>query len=128
MVADVQQVLQVMQGAGYGLQVQQGDHGPYLLGKNGQSQYGVFFLACENGQNCLGMQFYTSYNAQISLEQVNQFNMDNNFARATLEKPGTVGMQMEIITLRDGISQPIFLQYAKLWMELMGDIEKVAGY
>jgi Putative bacterial sensory transduction regulator len=120
-----------MQNGGYRAELTTDDNGnPKIVGSASRSTYWVLFLDCDSSVGCLGVEFYVSYDMQTkpSLEQINQFNEDFRYIRASINQYDQPSMYMDVLIRDGGLSQDAFLEYVRLWHAIVPEFEKTINF
>ena len=97
----------------------------------GKAEY-LLFYDCTDHVDCLAVQFYAGYqlDAPVSAEAVNTWNgsLSRRFTRAFVSEDGSVSLEMDIATSRDGISERDFRDLVGLWLLRKGEFEAQIGF
>ena len=120
-----------MQGAGYRAELTTDNNGnPKIIGSASRSTYWILFLDCDSSVGCLGVEFYVSYDMQTkpSLEQINQFNEDFRYIRASINQYDQPSMYMDVLVRDGGLSKDAFLEYVRLWHAIVPEYENTINF
>jgi len=98
---------------------------------NGADEY-LMFYDCTDNVDCLAVQLYSGYqmNAPVPLATINTWNSGpgRRFTRAFIDEDGTVHLEMDIATSRDGISGRDFNDLLCLWLTRKSEFEQSIGF
>ncbi|WP_226782095.1 YbjN domain-containing protein [Oceaniglobus trochenteri] len=94
---------------------------PMITGRISRTDYWVYFLDCQGGVNCKGVQFHSGYllNRPIDAAEINDFNARFRYIRAWLNEEGNPRMQMDLLMRDDGMGPETFATYLDLWRQLI---------
>ena len=102
-----------------------------IFHEDGSAEY-LLFYDCTDHVDCLAVQFYAGYqlDAPVSAEAVNTWNgsLSRRFTRAFVSEDGSVSLEMDIATSRDGISERDFRDLVGLWLLRKGEFEAQIGF
>jgi hypothetical protein len=122
-VADQEQIRDVLQEAGYRAQLERGEEGRYIISSSGGDTFVVLFYGCdEKDENCKSVQLYAGFDPAISpsLEAMNAYARDNRFGRVYLDNDGDPCIEMDIDLEAGGMSRELFLDNIAYWEAILG--------
>ncbi|WP_164512352.1 YbjN domain-containing protein [Oceaniglobus ichthyenteri] len=128
--SDPASIQQVMLAEGYQARLTTSNGGnPLITGKISRTEYWVYFLDCQDGQNCKGVQFHSGYivDRPIDAAEMNEFNGRYRYIRAWLSDEGHPRMQMDLLMRDDGMGPETFATYLDLWRQLVSIWEEQLG-
>lgn len=128
---DPEGIQRLIQKAGYRAELSTDDEGnPKIIGNMSNSTYWIMFLDCQLSIGCAGLQFFVGYGPEYapSLEEINNFNNQYRYIRASVGDNGNPLMYMDIIVRDGGISEEAFLQYLSLWELFIPAFEDLIGF
>src|SRR5581483_7810506 len=97
-----------------------GDRYPVLRSAQEGLNFTVLFYGCNNEQirRCLSYQYYLSLKgagvADVTLEQVNQWNVDQRFGTATRTKEGAIELRLNA-NINGGVTDANFVAWLDWW-------------
>jgi hypothetical protein len=94
------------------------------------SEFSVYYYGCEDNRNCDAVQFFSGYQTDgaVRLSTINEWNMENRFARSYVSAEGSARIEMDIFMGRDGISAADFARQVSMWSRAMKDFEEFIGW
>ncbi|MDE4132947.1 YbjN domain-containing protein [Phaeobacter sp. QD34_3] len=94
------------------------------------SEFSVYYYGCDNNRNCDAVQFFSGYqtDGSVRLSKVNEWNMQNRFARSYISEEGSARIEMDIFMGQDGISADDFARQVSIWSRAMKDFEEFIGW
>lgn len=96
-----------------------------------QEEY-LLFYDCTESADCLAVQFYAGYQLDddVPLDVLNGWNggLARRFTRAFVAEDGSINLEMDIATSRDGISQRDFRDLLGLWLVRKSEFEAQIGF
>ncbi len=99
--------------------------------EEGEAEY-LLFYDCTDNADCLAVQFYAGYQLDndVQLDVLNGWNggLTRRFTRAFAAEDGSVNLEMDIATSRDGISERDFRDLLGLWLMRKGEFESQIGF
>jgi len=99
--------------------------------EEGEAEY-LLFYDCTDNADCLAVQFYAGYQLDndVQLDVLNAWNggLTRRFTRAFVADDGSVNLEMDIATSRDGISQRDFRDLLGLWLGRRSEFESQIGF
>ncbi len=127
---DPQSVITVMQEAGFQAKLEKTEAGdPMIRSASSGSRFTVFFYNCTKGADCATVQFFTGYQKKgLKLERINEWNRDQRFGRAYIDKEGEPVVEMDVDLDDGGVSTALFTDNLEFWTSIMSDFEKHIGW
>jgi len=94
---------------------------PMITSATAGYDFDIMFYDCTDNANCGSIQFYIGLSEpdQGSIQQLNQWNAENRYARAYLDEDGDAILRMDVTMPGKGISKEVFLENLGLWESLM---------
>ena len=94
------------------------------------SEFSVYYYGCEDNRNCDAVQFFSGYqtDGSVRLSTINEWNMQNRFARSYVSEEGSARIEMDIFMGRDGVSANDFARQVSMWSRAMKDFEEFIGW
>lgn len=97
---------------------------PKISCKSDGTNYGVYFYGCTDGAACTSIQFATGWEKQeVTLADVNAWNMDKRFSRAYLDEENDPMIEMDV-NLEYGVHPDNLDDTFDLWLSLMNQFKK----
>jgi Putative bacterial sensory transduction regulator len=128
---DPQTVVAAMQGAGFTAKIGTDKGGdPMITSGYSGTAFRVFFYNCTKNRDCATVQFHTGYDLDkpVTLEQINEWNRTQRFARAFLDKDNDPIVEMDIDLDDGGVSNALFLDNLEFWTSSLGEFERHIGF
>lgn len=92
----------------------------------------LLFYDCTESADCLAVQLYSGYQLDkgVPLDVINAWNggLTRRFTRAFVAEDGSVNLEMDIATSRDGISERDFRDLLGLWLVRKSEFEGQIGF
>lgn len=120
-------VMKAMQDEGYVATLGTDNAGePKISSKISNSNFSVYFYGCDNGSDCLSVQFSAGYTMDPPIAQstMNAWNEAKRFGKAFVDDEGNPWIQMDVIMMNQGVSTDVFNDYLNLWRLLIEDFER----
>lgn len=94
------------------------------------SEFSIYYYGCENNADCDSVQFFSGYQTDgaVRLSTINEWNMQNRFARSYISEEGSARIEMDIFLGQDGISADDFARQVSIWTRAMKEFEAVIGW
>jgi hypothetical protein len=118
-----QAIANLMQQAGYRAVVTTDNIGdPKIESSAAGADFSIYFYGCENGQNCLSVQFSSGYDMPngVSLQLINDWNATKRFSFAYLDNENDPFLNYDV-NLYAGVSEQNFLESLSLWDTILAD-------
>jgi hypothetical protein len=103
---------------------------PMITSSTGGTTFQVYFYNCTDNRECATVQFHAGYDFDDppSLVTMNDFNRDQRFASAYLDKDSDPIVDMDVDLDDGGMSQALFIDNLQFWQSVLGKFEKAIGY
>jgi Putative bacterial sensory transduction regulator len=118
-----QAIANLMQQAGYRAVLTTDNVGdPKIESSAAGADFSIYFYGCENGANCLSVQFSSGYDLPdgASLGLMNDWNGTKRFAFAYLDNENDPFINYDV-NLYAGVSEQNFLESLSLWDTILAD-------
>jgi len=128
---DPDSVVRALKSAGYEAEVgADKDGSPTVTSTASGSRFMIFFYNCTGGKSCATVQFFASYEVKpaVTLDKINQWNREQRFGRAYLDKDGDPVVEMDLDLDDGGVSTPLFKDNVEFWVSVLGRFETFIGY
>jgi Putative bacterial sensory transduction regulator len=122
-VADLDQIAELMKGAGYRAEIKGEKADRYIRSGSSGFNFSVFAYGCnDDGTKCRSIQFYAVFDPKVSptLEKLNEFARDNRWGRYYLDKDADPVIEMDLDLEQGGMSEELFLDNVEYWDMAMG--------
>ncbi|MBY8822939.1 YbjN domain-containing protein [Sphingomonas colocasiae] len=108
--ADHQKLVSLLQAKGYKAELIKGSDADYVRTADSGVPVTIFFLNCAKGKTgCTTIQFYTGFNdVKTTLERINDWNRNQRWGRAYVDKDGDPVMEMDVDMDFGGLSRELF--------------------
>jgi hypothetical protein len=89
---------------------------PMILARAGDINYAVYFYGCENGVNCLDLQFSAWWEMEqpLTAEFANDFNSNWVMGKVWIDDAGNPTLNMSVVGT-GGITEANFVDTLKVW-------------
>jgi hypothetical protein len=103
---------------------------PMISSSTGGTNFQVYFYNCTDNRDCATVQFHAGFDFDDppSLATINDFNRDQRFAGAYLDKESDPVVEMDVDLDDGGMSQALFIDNLQFWQSVLGKFEKAIGY
>ena len=94
---------------------------PMITSATAGYDFDIMFYDCTDHADCGSIQFYLGLSEpdQGSVENMNQWNSENRYARAYLDEEGDAILRMDVTMPGEGVSREVFMENLGLWESLM---------
>ena len=121
-VADIDQIAEVLQGAGYKLEKKEKDGDKYLSVNASGYHFLLFSFGCDDGgKKCKSVQFYAAFDPDKSPtpDAMNTYARDHRWGRVYLDKDGDPAIEFDLDLEQGGMSGELFLDNVAYWEAVM---------
>lgn len=128
---DPKTLVAALQEAGYAAKLGTDKGGdPMITSGVSGTTFQIYFYNCTDNKNCATVQFSSGYDLKdpVSLQRINEWNRDQRFGSAYLDKENDPILQMDLDLDDGGISQALFNDNVEFWASVVGDFERHIGY
>jgi hypothetical protein len=103
---------------------------PMISSSTDGTNFQVYFYNCTDNRECATVQFHAGYDFDDppSLATINDFNRDQRFAGAHLDKESDPVVEMDVDLDDGGMSQALFIDNLQFWQSVIGKFEEAIGY
>jgi hypothetical protein len=103
---------------------------PMITSSVDGTNFRVYFYNCTNNRECATVQFHSSYdfNEAPSFVTMNDFNKDQRFASAYLDKDSDPVVEMDVDLDDGGMSEALFIDNLQFWQSVLDKFETTIGY
>jgi hypothetical protein len=118
-----QTIANLMQQAGYRAVLTTDNVGdPKIESSAAGADFSIYFYGCENGQNCLSLQYTSGYDLPdgASLGLMNDWNKSKRFGFAYLDEENDPFLNYDV-NMSYGVSEQNFLDSLSLWDTILAD-------
>lgn len=124
--ADPDSIASVIRDKGFQVQVSTDDDGDPMIRADGKGyKFTVFFYGCTASHDCTTLGLYSGWTgSSADVNKVNEWNRENRFGRAYIDKEGDPVIEMDIDLDDGGMSRPLFEDHIEFWMSLMSHFAK----
>ncbi|HEX8125539.1 MAG TPA: YbjN domain-containing protein [Allosphingosinicella sp.] len=124
-------LVSALQKAGYAAKLGTDKVGdPMITSGVSGTTFQIFFYNCTDHKKCATVQFHSGYDLKTSvgLEKINDWNSNQRFGRAYLDKEDDPILQMDLDLDDGGVSSALFIDNLEFWGSVMVAFEKHIGY
>ena len=103
---------------------------PMISSNTGGTNFRVYFYNCTDNRECATVQFHAGYDFDEapSFATMNEFNKNQRFAGAYLDKDNDPVVEMDVDLDDGGMSQALFIDNLQFWQSVLGKFEEAIGY
>jgi hypothetical protein len=103
---------------------------PMITSNTGGTNFQVYFYNCTKNVDCATVQFHAGYDFDDppSLTTIHDYNKDQRFAGAYLDKESDPVVEMDVDLDDGGMSQALFIDNLQFWQSVLGKFEEAIGY
>ena len=84
-------------------------------------RYSVFFMDCEEGENCRSVTFYTWWNVTgVATETIDDWNEKTKFGRGYIDEDGNPTLELSV-NLYGGVTRENFVDNVDWWHVVVSD-------
>lgn len=126
---DPDALLAFLDGLGYPVELGVDDYGdPVIFGSASQSEFTLFFYGCTNGEDCTALQFSHIWDLpDVSLEKVNEWNVDMLWGQAYLIEEGGIGFSF-VFNVEAGVTEANLESTIATWNGALTAFEEFIGW
>ncbi|MBP6362069.1 MAG: YbjN domain-containing protein [Novosphingobium sp.] len=120
--ADLDQINEVMKGAGYKSEVKEKDGERYITVEASGYRFLLFAFGCDDAKKkCKSVQFFAVFNPSTkpTLEAMNTYARQNRWGRVYLDKDGDPAIEFDLDLEQGGMSGELFLDNVAYWEAIM---------
>jgi hypothetical protein len=128
---DPQSLVAALQNAGYaGKLGADGVGDPMITSGSSGTTFHILFYNCTAHKGCATVQFQVGFDLEKSpgLERINDWNRDQRFGHAYLDKEGDPILVMDLDLDDGGVSRALFIDNVQFWTSVLGAFQKHIGY
>jgi hypothetical protein len=128
---DPQTLVAALQKAGYRAELGADKGGdPMITSGASGTTFQIYFYNCTANKDCATVQFHSGYDLKTAtpLETLNEWNRDERFGRAFLDKDNDPVVEMDVDLDDGGMSPELFIDNIEFWTAILTDFEKRIGY
>lgn len=129
-IADPKTLVPVLQSLGYQAKLDASGKVPSIDTAAAGWKFSIHFQNCKEGKDCEDLLFYAGWEAgekKPTLEQVNEFNRDNRFGRAYIDKDQDAVIEMDVIFTDKLMSRKALEEHLDVWSMTLGTFAKHIG-
>ena len=129
-VADPPSLVAALQKAGYKAKLTQEEGKPEIESSAAGATFYLYFQNCESKEGCEDIMVQSAYNMdkdQVTVETINDFNRDNRWARAYLDKDRDACVEMDL-DLVQGVTPEYLASQFAIWKEVLTNFPEHIDY
>lgn len=94
------------------------------------TSFDILFYGCIKNLECSSIQFFSGYqmDSGFSLQQANDWNKENRFARAYSTDDGAAVIDYDVYLDGEGMSEADFGEVLSVWTRILADFEGMIGW
>ena len=116
---DPQSVVAALQAKGFQAELGTTAGEPSIVSGAGGVKFSIFFENCTDGKACTTVSFVTGFtDVDATLDQVNDWNRKNRFARAYIDAEDDPVLKMDVDLDHQGLTRASFGEYVDIWSAL----------
>jgi hypothetical protein len=121
-----------LQKEGYRAKLITDDGSPYIESAANGATFYIYLQNCKEKKDCQDVMFRSSYEKNeddaVKLEQINEFNADNRWARSYLDKEGDPVIEYDVLFTDQLVDEKMFGEALDIWNDVLGSFHKVIDY
>lgn len=124
--ADPERIAEVVRNKGFEVDLTKDDDGDPLIHAEGNGyKFVILFYGCTAGKECTTLGLYAGWTgSSADIEKINQWNRDNRFGRAYIDKDNDPVVEMDIDLDDGGMSPLLFEDHLEFWLSVIGQYSK----
>ena len=122
-VADPASLVAALQKAGYKAKLTYEDGKPEIESSAAGATFYLYFQNCESKEGCEDLMIQSAYDMAkdaVTLKTINDFNRDNRWARAYLDKEDDPVLEMDLVFAAKQMDEAEFIEGMKAWDDVLG--------
>lgn len=131
-VANPRSMAAAMQDAGYKAKVVFDDGNPYIDSAANGANFSISMENCKDHKDCQDAMIRASYEKNdekpVTMETINQFNVDNRWGRAFLDKEGDPVIEMDLLFTDQLMDKKAFEEAIGIWDETLAKFHKAIDF
>jgi hypothetical protein len=127
---DPDALLNFFDDLGYDVELGVDDYGdPMITGSASNSEFTLFFYGCQNNEDCTILQFSHAWDLvdDVSLEKVNEWNVDKLWGQAYVLEEGEVALSF-VFNVEDGVTEDNLESTIDIWDQTLVEFEEFIGW
>lgn len=130
-VADPPSLVAALQKAGYKAKLTQDEGKPEIESSAAGATFYLYFQNCESKEGCEDIMVQSAYDMDkdgVALEKINDFNRDNRWARAYLDKDRDPVIESDLMFVGKQMDEAAFIESIKAWDDALGRFHKAIDW
>ena len=130
-VADPPSLVAALQKAGYKAKLTQDEGKPEIESSAAGATFYLYFQNCESKDGCEDIMVQAAYDMDkdgVPLEKINDFNRDNRWARAYLDKDRDPVIESDLMFVGKQMDEAAFIESIKAWDDALGRFHKAIDW
>lgn len=122
-VADPASLVAALQKAGYKAKLTYEEGKPEIESSAAGATFYLYFQNCESKEGCEDVMIQSAYDMAkdaVSLQAINDFNRDNRWARAYLDKESDPVIETDLMFVGKQMDEAAFIEGVKAWDGALG--------
>ena len=130
--ANPRSIAAALQDRGYKASLGMEDGKPYIESAADGARFFVYLQNCKENRDCQDVIFQSSYEKKedkpVKLEAINDFNLNNRWARAYLAKDGGAVIEMDVLFTEQKIDEKMFGEAVDIWADVLSTFHKAIDF
>jgi hypothetical protein len=105
---------------------------PYIESATAGATFYIHLQNCKETADCQDVMFRSSYDrdedSPVKVEKINEFNRDNRWARAYLDKDSGPVIEYDVLFTDQLIDEKMFREALEIWDSVLTDFHKVINW
>jgi hypothetical protein len=130
-VADPASLVAALQKAGYKAKLTYEEGKPEIESSAAGATFYLYFQNCESKDGCEDVMIQSAYDMAkdaVSLQTINDFNRDNRWARAYLDKESDPVIESDLMFVGKQMDEASFIEGVKAWDDALGRFHKAIDW
>jgi hypothetical protein len=130
--ANPRSIVAALQERGYKAVLAMEDGKPYVESAANGGRFFIYLQNCKEKRDCQDVIFTSSYEKKaadpVKLEAINDFNLNNRWARAYLNKDGGPVLEMDVLFTDQVVDKKMFGEAIDIWAEMLTTFHKTIDF
>jgi hypothetical protein len=130
-VADPASLVAALQKAGYKAKLTHEEGKPEIESSAAGATFYLYFQNCESKEGCEDIMVQSAYDMDkdgVTVEKINDFNRDNRWARAYLDKDRDPVIESDLMFVGKQMDEATFIESIKAWDDALGRFHKAIDW
>ena len=121
-----------LQKEGYRAKLVTDEETPHIESAANGAKFYIYLQNCKEKKDCQDVMFQSSYDKKaedpIKVDAINQFNADNRWARAYIDKDGDPVLEYDVLFTDQLVDEKMFGEALAIWSNSLGLFHKAIDF